>query len=240
MTGNTWRVVIVEDDPMVASIHRRWIDAMPSFEVVAVVPSAELAAERLLGSGVDLVILDLSLQGAPGVELLRRMRRSPTAVDVIVVTASREPGTVEAVTQLGVVDYLVKPFREERFDQAIRAFLNRRSVLARDQLSQADIDRSRGVAAITVRATPKGISADTLLRVQEVLQAADEPVTAEEVGGRINISRVVARRYLEHLVQSGLAAVALRYGGTGRPARLYAEAEGTGTRNAFNVNETSE
>ncbi|HZQ29074.1 MAG TPA: response regulator [Acidimicrobiales bacterium] len=240
MTGKTWRVVIVEDDPMVASIHRRWIDAMPGFDVVAMVPSAEMAAERLVASEVDLVILDLSLQGASGVELLRRLRRSHKPVDVIVVTASRESGTVEAVTQLGVVDYLVKPFREERFDQAMRAFLNRRAVMARDQLSQADIDRSRGIAATTMRATPKGISADTLVRVQEVLRNADEPVTAEEVGSRINISRVVARRYLEHLVQSGWAAVALRYGGTGRPARLYAEADGTGTRNAFNVNEINE
>ncbi|HEV7887538.1 MAG TPA: response regulator, partial [Acidimicrobiales bacterium] len=197
-----YRVVIVEDDPMVASIHRRWIDAAGGFEVVDVVPSAELAAARLVQADVDLVILDLSLQGASGIELLRRLRRSTTKVDVIVVTAAREPATVEAVTHLGVVDYLVKPFREERFQQAMASFAARRAGLAREQLSQADIDRLRGGATMT-RATPKGISPATLERVHEVLRTADGPVTASQVGERMGVSRVVARRYLEHLLETG-------------------------------------
>jgi response regulator of citrate/malate metabolism len=245
-----YRVVIVEDDPMVASIHHRWIEAAGGFDVVDVVPSAELAAARLVDAGADLVILDLSLQGVSGVELLRRLRRTSTSIDVIVVTASREPATVEAVTQLGVVDYLVKPFREERFQQAMASFVARRAVLQRDRLSQADIDRLRG-AVPTARATPKGIAPGTLDLVHDVLRRASEAVTASQVGTAVGISRVVARRYLEHLVETGRGEVTLRYGTTGRPARLYrlsgagsgqagATPSGNGTSNAFNVNDTSE
>ena len=70
-------------------------------------------------------------------------------------------------------------------------------------------------------ALPKGMSADTALLAQDALRAADGTLSATEVADRVGISRVSARRYLEHFVTTGSADVRLRYGATGRPERRY-------------------
>ena len=65
---------------------------------------------------------------------------------------------------------------------------------------------------------PKGLSLSTLALVSETLrQTTGAGLTASDVANRIGASRVTARRYLEHLVESGLATRGSRYGGTGRP-----------------------
>jgi response regulator of citrate/malate metabolism len=46
-------------------------------------------------------------------------------------------------------------------------------------------------------------------------------LSAAEAGERVGLSRVSARRYLEHVVETGRAEVALQYGSAGRPERRY-------------------
>lgn len=68
---------------------------------------------------------------------------------------------------------------------------------------------------------PKGLTPPTAQLVERVLRAADGDLSAAECAERCELSRVSARRYLEHFVETGAAVVRLRYGGTGRPERRY-------------------
>ena len=66
---------------------------------------------------------------------------------------------------------------------------------------------------------PKGLSAPTADAVLAVLAGGE--VSAAECGEQVGLSRVSARRYLEHFVAQGRATVRLKYGGAGRPERRY-------------------
>jgi response regulator of citrate/malate metabolism len=68
---------------------------------------------------------------------------------------------------------------------------------------------------------PKGLNATTLEHVRSTVRDAEEPLSASEVAGRCGLSRVTARRYLEHLAVEGVVTLSMRYGGTGRPEHLY-------------------
>nr|WP_274598896.1 response regulator [Streptomyces albus] len=70
---------------------------------------------------------------------------------------------------------------------------------------------------------PKGLTEQTAALVRAVLDdsSALTGVSASECAGRSGLSRVSARRYLEHFVAAGTARVTLRYGTTGRPERRY-------------------
>ena len=71
---------------------------------------------------------------------------------------------------------------------------------------------------------PNAPSAEAVENLQLVLQAlseADGDLAAAETAEAAGISRVSARRYLEHLVNAGRAEVRLRYGEVGRPERRY-------------------
>jgi response regulator of citrate/malate metabolism len=74
----------------------------------------------------------------------------------------------------------------------------------------------------TERRVPKGFSAETLRLVEEALRRQQGDVSAAEAASLLGISRVSARRYLEHLTETGKAEVSLRYGEVGRPERRYA------------------
>ena len=67
---------------------------------------------------------------------------------------------------------------------------------------------------------PKGLSAPTADAVLEALGAASE-LSAGEAAEAVGVSRVSARRYLEHFVSTGQVEVRLKYGGAGRPERRY-------------------
>jgi response regulator of citrate/malate metabolism len=65
------------------------------------------------------------------------------------------------------------------------------------------------------------MSTETARLVEDALTAAPETLSATEVADLVGLSRVSARRYLEHFVSVGQAHVRLRYGATGRPERRY-------------------
>jgi len=70
-------------------------------------------------------------------------------------------------------------------------------------------------------ALPKGMSEETLAAVIRTLQGATGELSASQVADELGISRVTARRYLEHLAEQRLASRSPRYGGAGRPEYLY-------------------
>ncbi|QNG36396.1 response regulator [Geodermatophilus sp. Leaf369] len=219
------RVLVVDDDPMVAAVNRGFVGRVDGFTVVGVAATGQDALDRVDLGGVDLVLLDVHLPDLVGTEVLRRLRESSPDVDVLMVTAAREVDTVQAAVRGGAVSYLLKPFTAE--DLRVR-LLHYREV--REHLSsvgaaeQSDVDRAftGPREAQLARGLPKGLSRETAQRVEQVLRAAGEPgLSASECAEALGASRVSARRYLEHHLSTGQAVVHLRYGTTGRPERRY-------------------
>jgi response regulator of citrate/malate metabolism len=95
-------------------------------------------------------------------------------------------------------------------------------------IDQSDLDRIFGgdsgpsPQVSTGRPPPKGLSPESAELVRRALQKFTGGLSASECAEQTGLSRVSARRYLEHFVQTGEAEVRLRYGGTGRPQRRYA------------------
>ena len=215
-----WRVMIVEDNPAVAALHRRIVDSVPYLRTEHIARNGEQGFTALRTVRPELVILDLTMRGGDGLSFLRRLRAEAGDVDVIVVTASRGGEIVEECTRLGVVDYLVKPFAPERLQSALASFALRRRALARAApLSQAEVDAARGL--------PEGIRDATLASVLALLEAGGEPLDADEVGESVGIARVTARRYLEHLRVLGTVELVRRLEGRGRPRNQYRLTERT-------------
>jgi response regulator of citrate/malate metabolism len=217
-------VLVVEDDPVAADAHRAYVERVPGFDVAAVVHQGRDALRVLADTKVDLVLLDLHLPDGHGLDLARRLRGSGSAVDIIVVTSARDLPTVRAAVSQGVVQYLLKPFTFDTIRQKLVRYAEYRAQLGddREAVGQGEVDRAlaslRGVDATTL---PAGLSPETLEAVRAVL--ADDPagLSASEVGHLCGMSRVTARRYLEHLAEAGVLRREPRYGGPGRPEMAY-------------------
>ena len=222
-----WRVLVVEDDAVVARLHCRFVARVPGFTPVGVAATAAQAEEMVRTLRPDLMLLDLGLPGLSGVGLLRRLRGRGEAVEAIAVTAATTTETVRATVQLGVVDYIVKPFDQDRLRKALGLFQRRMAMLAPGTLAQDQVDRIYSDGPNTHRWLPRDLAPDRLADVRALLEAAADPVSAAEVAGAVGIARVTARRYLEYLVTIGQAQLDMSSNGPGRPRKLYARtAEG--------------
>jgi response regulator of citrate/malate metabolism len=75
-----WRVLVVEDDRVVARLHCRFIARVPGFTAVGVATTAAQAQEMVRTLHPDLLLLDIGLPGENGVALLRRLRAAGNTV----------------------------------------------------------------------------------------------------------------------------------------------------------------
>lgn len=217
-------VLVVDDDFMVARIHRGYVERLDGFRVVGEVHTGGEVAEAVRRLRPQLVLLDVYLPDRNGLDVLRDLRAvaDPT-VDVIVVTAARDVETVRAALHGGVASYLVKPFTFATFAERLYRYADARREMDRTgDLAQEDVDR---VFAVVRRpgavVLPKGLSTATATLVVKALQAEEGDLSAAETAERVGISRVSARRYLEHLCSTGQAQQGLRYGTSGRPEHRY-------------------
>ena len=114
-----YKVLIVEDDPMVAMINEQYIKRNKNFEIVGKCNNGLSALDFIENNTVDLLILDVVMPKMDGFETLRQIRNKQITVDAIMVTAANERESLEEALHLGIVDCLVKPFTFDRFQMAL-------------------------------------------------------------------------------------------------------------------------
>ncbi|HEX2174566.1 MAG TPA: response regulator [Nocardioidaceae bacterium] len=224
MTGRPIRVLVVEDEKLLADAHREYVERIPGFTTVAVARSGQDALRELSRRAIDLVLLDFYLPDMSGLDVCRAMRSAGVAADVIAVTSAREMETVRAAISQGVVQYLLKPFSFAAMRDKLQSYAKYRAALDHDTTAQdqAVVDRALAVLRGSPEtALPKGLSQATLSLLAEALEARTEPASASDLAAVTGVSRVTARRYLEHLVANGAAEQSLRYAKAGRPEILY-------------------
>ncbi len=217
-----YRVVIVEDDPMVSQLNRTFTEKDSRFHVVQTFSDGRSALDWLAQNPADLVILDVYMPLFTGTELLRSLRARAIPVDAIMVTAATDAASVDQLLKLGVVDYLVKPFTFERFQQALDSFCRHREAIAREAVTQVELDKLFAHSDSGERSAPKGLQESTLTLIRDCLRTAPpQGLPSEAISRQTNLSVVTVRRYANYLVERGEACSAVNYDTGGRPCRLY-------------------
>lgn len=215
------RVLVVDDDFMVAKVHSGFVGKAEGFEVCGVAHTPQAAIEAVSAMRPDLVLLDVHLPGMSGLDLIGKFREEVPDVDVLVITSEREVASVQKALRSGVVHYLIKPFKFAVLNARLEHYRTTRlSLSVIDEAEQAAVDKAFGVTGASAD-LPKGLSRVTLDLVEEKLREVDGPVSATEMSERSGISRSSARRYLEYLAGISRVDVSLDYGNVGRPERLY-------------------
>lgn len=220
-------VLLVDDEALTLQLHRSFLERVDGFDVVAECTGARAAVSAILESPdrarIDLVLLDMTMPDGTGLDVLRHIRARAADVDVIAITSVRDADVVRQVVALGAAQYLVKPFAFAMFSERLEQYR-----LSREQsrgttgaATQSEIDAMVGAMRPTgtIR-LPKGLSAGSLVRVTAAVRDTG-PLSATEAAESLGMSRVAARRYLEHLVDDGRVVRAPRYGARGRPETEY-------------------
>jgi len=123
------KALVLEDEWPTRNYLVKLIEGTRLAEVIGAVATLDEAREALAGSPVDVVFVDVQLTATgdsrTGLDLIRSTAGEPGAPMFVLATASSQH-SLEAF-DLGVVDYILKPFNEERVEQCLRRLLERRA-----------------------------------------------------------------------------------------------------------------
>lgn len=219
-----YKILIVEDDPMVAMINEEYVKRNSNFEIIGKCNDGRSAISFLEKNKVDLLVLDVFMPKMNGLETLRVIRNRQFEVDAIMVTAANDRESLEEALHLGVVDYLIKPFTYERFQLALNKYITQCKVLKdNERFNQKSIDNIiDNIRSSSTVSFPKGIQEKTLGLILDYLKTKpDEWFTGDEIAQNINLTGVTVRRYMNYLAESGRVINEMNYETGGRPCMQY-------------------
>ncbi len=188
-------VLLIDDEPLARAILKEYLEAFPGFRVVEECKDGFEGLKAIARLRPDLIFLDIQMPKINGFEMLELIEDPPP---VIFVTAFDEYA-IRAFEQ-HAVDYLLKPFSEERFAGAIARFLERptlarpgtETLLAGAALSPQQKQRVVVKSAGTIKIIP--------VEEMQYLEAADDYVRIHTAEGNFLKNRTMS--YFEELLDA--------------------------------------
>lgn len=110
------RILVVDDEPLARQRVLDLLDGEPEVEVVGTASSGRAAVERIREGGVDLVFLDVQMPGLTGLDVVREVGAEHMPATIF--ATAYDQHALEAF-DVHALDYLLKPFEDERFRQAL-------------------------------------------------------------------------------------------------------------------------
>lgn len=216
-------VLIVEDDPMVTELNKKYLQMISGFKLVGQVKNGEEALHFIHDTPVSLLLLDVFMPKLNGLELLQHIRTSYPKIDIIMVTAACDTENIQSALRLGVIDYIVKPFTFERFRIALVTYQERVRLLNSTQvLDQKQLDhRIFAKSPENIKSLPKGIEPDTLKNIQEILASYHSDFAMSDLTALSTLSRISLKKYIDYLEEIGEIESYLAHLSVGRPVRMY-------------------
>lgn len=219
-------ILIVEDDPMVAQINQQFIKKIDDQTSVDIASNVKEAIKHIENKEIDLLLLDIYMPEENGLTFLKYVREQGYKIDAILITAATDIEEIQTAFRYGAVDYLIKPFDFERFQQSLLrykkglTFFNKTS-----SINQTDIDADFLNKEIVDRDSelklPKGVTEATLQVIIDKMKYFEEnEFSTDDISKRVNISRVSVRKYLKFLTDIEVLEESLNYG-IGRPINFY-------------------
>lgn len=226
-----YRTVIIEDDPVITQLNRKYVEKDSRFTVVQTFSAAHPALFWLRNNLVDLIILDMYMPQMSGLELLRILRAEGVNADVIMVTSADDAATIESFIRLGVTDYLIKPFGYERFQLALKNFCDHWDTIHQDpnhphkftqnQLDNVLLHLTASSPPPAPGGMPKGLQSQTLTLLQDYLKENPQGHTCDDIASHVGLSVVTVRRYMNYLAEQHLVDSDMDYNTGGRPCIVY-------------------
>lgn len=164
------KVVIIDDETLARSIVKEYLHAHPSLEVIQECGDGFEGLKAIQQHRPDLIFLDIQMPKINGFEMLELIDEPPA----IIFTTAFDEYAIRAF-EAHAVDYLLKPFDQERFDRAIRKWMDQRST-ATENTTKELLEMASLSPAQNQRIVVKNGAKIKIIPVHEVyfLEAADD------------------------------------------------------------------
>lgn len=215
-----YNVLVIEDDPNIAALHRQFIIRDKRFQVLGTAGHLAQARELLTQTAFDLVIVDNYLPDGLGINFLPELNELTYRPESMLVTAANDVETVQKALRYGAFDYLVKPLDYQRLAHSLDKYCLIQHTLTHGQsLAQGELDALFQHGDTTRKNSCT--DAYTLKQIVDQFNHANVELSVSAIAERFAISKSTARRYLDQAVNNNTLEAFLAHGKVGRPTRIY-------------------
>ena len=177
------RILIVDDHPMTRQGLATLIEHQPDWAVCFEAQNAEQALEAIVKTKPDLVLVDISLPGKSGLELIKDIRALHEHLPVLVISMHDESLYVERVLRAGARGYVPKHSGAVKIVEAIRAVLNGR-IYVSEEMSAHLLEQLSGRSSQQMRSPVEQLSD----REFEVFELIGQGLSAHDIAQRLFLS----------------------------------------------------
>jgi DNA-binding NarL/FixJ family response regulator len=209
----TARVLIVDDHPVVRQGLRSMLDLLPDVRCTGEAESGTEAIRAAAAAAPDVVLLDLRLPGADGIQVARTLRRVAPQARIIIITVDDDPGQVQRALEAGVDGFLLKTASLEELGAAIRRTLCGERVVAEELMGPL----LNGYAALLRERTSQ--EADLSVEELRILDGVAHGRSYRELASGMYLSEITVRRRVQDIYRklevrdrAHAVAVAMRRG----------------------------
>jgi two-component system, LytTR family, response regulator len=166
------KVIIIDDEPLARSIVKEYLQKHPQLELLAECGDGFEGVKAIQQYQPDLIFLDIQMPKINGFEMLELIEQQPA----VIFTTAFDEYAIKAF-EAHAIDYLLKPFNQERFDKAIAKWMEQRSSGA-EHATQELLETASQSPAQSQRIVVKNGSKIKIIPVHDVfyLEAADDYV----------------------------------------------------------------
>lgn len=183
------RVAIIEDDTQVRANLTKLLKNLPDFQVVAAAGSAEEFLELGLCAEIDIALVDLSLPGQPGQQLIAHLKANFPGINCVAHTVFEDPKAVFACLRAGAAGYLLKGCTGPQLVASLRT------------LNEGGAPLTPRIARLLLgefREEPRGPLSD---RELEVLNLLAQGFSYKEIAGRLVVSSHTVHTHVKHIYE---------------------------------------
>ncbi len=185
------RVLLADDHAVVRKGIREFLEEEPDIQVVAEAADGEEAKALIRQHLPDVVILDIRMPGATGIDVTRWIRQQSAAMGVLILSAYDDDPFVVAALQAGANGYVLKTAEAEEIVAAVRAVYRNQSALD-PRIAQKLIMHVSG-------SSPARVVEDLTAREREVLTLAAQGLTNRAIGRALGISDRTVQGHLANI-----------------------------------------
>ena len=191
------RVVIADDHAIFRSGLRRLLEDEPGFSVVGEAADGDEAVEAVRRLAPDVLLLDLSMPGVSGLDVIRQLSHGPRPSEIIMLTASIASSEIVTALQLGARGIVLKESAAEVLIEGIRHVLAGRYWVG--QAGEPDLNRALRRAVPQAPALARGNPFDLTAREMEVVSAVGAGMGNREIAQLHSISEKTVKRNLTNI-----------------------------------------
>jgi DNA-binding NarL/FixJ family response regulator len=192
MTLVTHTVAIVEDDEVLRQSLKSLVDGGAGWRLTGTWPSAEEALPALVQAPPEVVLMDINLPGASGIECVSRLKQRCPQVQVLMVTIYDNSDQVFAALAAGASGYLLKRDIPGRLLECLHEVLDGGSPMSSRIARQV-------VCFFQERGQAKRETDDLTSREQQILERLAQGALYKEIAGELSIARETVNSHVRSI-----------------------------------------